>query len=88
MTAVGYFVGWLNLLHQCLSEIILTQRSSETDQIVILLIVYAGLFGRIADTLQEGRLASVGSADDKNTEVSIFLSDFEGFCDIGHVCSG
>ena len=63
----------------------MTPRSSETDQIVILFIIYAGLFSGVTDALQEGRLPSVGSADDENTEVSISFSDFEGVCDIGHV---
>jgi hypothetical protein len=56
-------------------------RLRKTNQIVILFIVYTGLVSRIADSLQEGRLSSIGSANDKNAESSVLGC---GVCDVGH----
>jgi hypothetical protein len=48
-------------------------RICETNEIVILFIVNAGLVSRIADSLQEGCLSGVGPTDDKNAESSVLL---------------
>jgi hypothetical protein len=78
VNGIAYFVSRLNLLEQRSSEILSVIRLRETDQIVILFIVYAGLLSRITDSLQEGRLSGVGSPNDKNAESSVLL------CGVGH----
>ena len=47
-----------------------------------------GVLGCIANSFQQCGLASIRLTDDKNAKVPVFLTNFEGLEDVGHVNRG
>ena len=74
--APGLQIGWL--------EEALSTTKQETHQTVIFFIVDARFVGCVTNPLQERGLASIGSTDHENTEMTVFLSRFEGGLDVSH----
>ena len=64
---------------------IMQQIKDKIHQIVVVFVVNARFFGCITNSLQEGRLAGVGTSDDENTEMFIFLSKVDGVLEVAHV---
>ena len=49
-----------------------------THQVLIIVVVDTRIFGRVADSLQERRFASISPTNYKNTKVGIFRSEVVG----------